>query len=330
MAIPNKKLEVGSLENSLENFKRDVLEGLSRERKHIPSIYFYDERGSELFNQITKHPDYYLTNCEIEILNKNKEKIANLFKNETLNLIELGPGEGIKTTLLIEEFLQDNIHFTYIPIDISKQYLINIKKQLENKFKNLIVDPKNKDYIEGIEDIDNLRSRRNLILFLGSSIGNFDPQSSLDFLKNIAKDLNPNDYMLIGFDLCKKDTEIMIRAYNDSDGITSAFNLNILQRMNRELKANFIIEHYKHFGTYNPNLRAMESFLISLKKQEVKIAEINKSFVFEPFEAIHVEYSHKYTLPEIQHLAMESGFEVVENFFDAKNYYVDSLWKVHG
>lgn len=329
MALPKRELEVKNVESSLGNFKKDVLEGLSKRQKKIPSIYFYDERGSELFTQITKHQDYYLTECELSILEKNKKTLSSFFKKESLNLIEFGPGEGIKTALLIEQFLQDNLDFKYIPIDISREYLASLKRKLQDKFEKLVVEPKNKDYLEGLDDVAHLSNRRNLILFLGSSIGNLDNASALTFLGNIAGELNDGDYILIGFDLCKKNISTLIKAYNDGDGITRAFNLNLLERMNRELGADFIIENFYHYGTYNPEIKAMESYLISLKEQEVKIRALNKTFRLEAFEAIHVEYSHKYTSAEIQTLAREAGFEVIENYLDTQNYYMDSLWRLN-
>lgn len=315
------------IESSLEIFKKDVLEGFSKKNKQIPSQYFYDEQGSKLFNQITKHPDYYLTNCDIEILQTHKGRISNFLKGKNLNVIELGPGEGIKTKLLIEQFLKDNIDFKYIPVDVCNEYLLGIQNQLQNEYQHLSVEPKPANYLKCLEFIQSISKRPNLILFLGSSIGGLDLNSAHQFFDKVSKALNPGDYILTGFDLCK-DISLLIKAYNDSDGITRDFNFNLLHRMNRELNANFNIGQFCHYGSYNAQTKAMESYLVSLVEQEVFIAALEKTFVFEPFEAIHVEYSLKYTLPQIQQFADNSHFEIIENFLDSKGYFVNSLWRL--
>lgn len=170
--------------------------------------------------------------------------------------------------------------------------------------------------------------KKNFILFLGSSIGNFDPVTTQLFFSGIFNKLHDGDYVLIGFDL-RKDIDIMIKAYNDSDGITRAFNLNLLVRMNHELGANFMIDKFGHYGTYNVYSGAMESYLVSLKEQNVHIGALEQSFKFEALEPIHVEYSYKYLLSQINDYAKSSGFKIVKNFFDSRQYYVNSLWQVN-
>ncbi|ARG96940.1 L-histidine N(alpha)-methyltransferase [Legionella micdadei] len=309
-----------------QEFSHDVLIGFSKAHKEINSKYFYDEYGSELFNQITRHPDYYLTNCELEILDTYKNDLASSLKNEKFNLIELGPGEGIKTRLLIDYFLADNLSFSYYTIDISKKYLNQIIEQFNNQLPHLETVALNADYLNGIKWLGSTSKNRNFVLFLGSSIGNFDINSTKEFLGMMRNFLHPGDYVLIGFDLLK-NIDVLMRAYNDRDGITREFNLNLLRRMNYELGANFNTESFYHYGTYNVYLKRMESYLVSNKAQIVYIEALKKSFKFKEFEAIHVESSHKYTFSKVAKLARATGFEIVRNFTDSNQYFLDSLWR---
>ena len=310
-----------------KEFMHEILIGLSKTRKQIPSKYFYDDRGSELFNQITRHPDYYLTDCELEILNSYKHELSALLKNESFNLIELGPGEGIKTRLLLDRFLADQLSFSYFTIDISKKYLTKIIDQFNVELPQLETIALNSDYLNGIRWLSANSSKRNFLLFLGSSIGNFDLNSSKEFLGMLRSFLHPGDYLLIGFDLLK-DIEILMRAYNDEAGITREFNLNLLRRMNKDLAANFNVDTFHHYGTYNAYTKAMESHLLSKKEQIVYIGALKKSFGFKEFEPIHVESSQKYTLSQIENLANATQFKVVNNFTDSKRYFINSLWMV--
>jgi dimethylhistidine N-methyltransferase len=308
-------------------FIQDLAIGLAKSKKQIPSKYFYDEHGSELFNQITRHPDYYLTQCEVEILNLNKTQIANLFNSEPFNLVELGPGEGIKTQILIEEFLQKSLQFTYLPIDISKKYLKTLVDEFSAKLQYLKLLPLYSDYFHGLEWLRKHSKRTNLVLFLGSSIGNFTPMEVKDFLEHLCHSLNKNDYVLLGFDL-HKDIQVLMRAYDDNDGITRNFNLNLLDRINRELQADFDIRKFKHYATYNVYNCAMESYLISQEPQTIAIEALGQSFTFDKIEPIHVEYSHKFSLKQINDLAENTGFEIIQTFSDSKKYFIDTLWRV--
>jgi dimethylhistidine N-methyltransferase len=316
-----------SCHDELNEFRRDVLAGLNKPQKQIQSKYFYDEHGSELFNQITRHPDYYLTQCEIEILNNCKNRLARLLGSHPFNLVELGPGEGIKTQLLINEFLHESLNFNYLPIDISKKYLYMIINDFREKQPRLKLTPLHADYFRGLEWLRKNSQNRNLILFLGSSIGNFDPVITLEFLHHLCNSLNPGDYVFLGFDL-RKNVDVLMSAYDDIDGITRDFNLNLLKRINRELNADFNIEKFGHYATYNVYTGAMESYLISMEPQIVTIEALEKSFSFDSIEPIHVEYSHKYLPSQIDQLAQETGFVIVDKFTDSRNYFMDTLWQV--
>lgn len=308
-------------------FMVDVHKGLSKTHKSIPSKYFYDQHGSELFNQISHHPDYYLTNIEIEILNLHKRRLSHLLSNEAFNLIEFGPGEGIKTNLLIDQFLEDSLEFTYASIDISDNYLIKLIEKIKNKYHHLKLYHFNDDYLSGLQSATQKLTGRNVVLFLGSSIGNFAYNEANNFILNLRKILKPGDYVLIGFDLCK-DIDKLLRAYNDSDGITKNFNLNLLKRINDELGGDFKINQFTHYGTYNPSTCAMESYLISKNKQIVHIDKLEQKFTFHEFEPIHVESSHKYLLSHIEQLAISNGFQIVEDYMDPEGYFTDSLWQI--
>ncbi|KTC72480.1 Histidine-specific methyltransferase EgtD [Legionella birminghamensis] len=323
-----KTISEGKLpKNDLHEFMLDVEKGLSGRKKFISSKYFYDAKGSELFNQITRHPDYYLTKCELEILEENKREFASIFGESSFNLIELGPGEGIKSRIFLDQFLKDSLDFTYFTIDISRRYLNQIVKQFHQDLPKLKLIALNSDYFSGLHWLSQRSKRRNVVLFLGSSIGNFNPKDTETFLKNIANDLQNDDYLLIGFDL-RKDIDILNKAYNDSDLITRNFNLNLLTRMNRELGAHFDLEKFQHYATYNVYSGAMESYLLSRAKQSIRIDALNRSFNFYEYEPIHVEYSYKYLIDHIEEIAHKSGFEIVKNYMDSKSYFVDSLWRV--
>ncbi|MFA5959708.1 MAG: L-histidine N(alpha)-methyltransferase [Tatlockia sp.] len=308
-------------------FLLDVLQGFSKPKKSLSSKYFYDEAGSELFNQITRHPDYYLTQSEIAILDHNKNELADLLANSSFNLVELGPGEGLKTQVLLNAFLKKQLSFSYYAIDISHKYLHHLVDKFNQETPDLDAIALNGDYLQGIQWLGSHSKKRNFLLFLGSSIGNFNLSAATEFLLLLRGFLHPGDYLLIGFDLLK-EIDILLRAYNDNDGITRQFNLNLLKRMNRELGANFNLDSFYHYGTFNAYSKAMESYLISNKEQIVYFSALNKSFSFKEFEAIHVESSQKYTLSEINKLASAAQCKVVKNFTDSKCRFVNSLWQV--
>ena len=309
-----------------DTFKKDILVGLNHPTKYIPSMYFYDETGSFLFDQITEHKDYYLTNCEIEILKNAKDKISKYLKGKAFNLIEFGPGNGSKAKILIQQFLKDDLTFTYMPIDISQKYLDNIIQSFKEEIPQLHINAIQQDYLKGMKDLSAQSANPNFVLFLGSNIGNLTLLAAQSFLKDLKNSLNKGDYVLIGFDL-RKDINTLMNAYDDSDGITRAFNYNLLKRVNTELEANFILDNFYHYVTYNVTLGAMESYLVSTEEHSVDILALNSTIQFHAYEPIHVESSHKYLHAQIEKLAANAGFEVFMNFTDQKKYFVDSLWR---
>ncbi|MCJ7580931.1 MAG: L-histidine N(alpha)-methyltransferase [Candidatus Aminicenantes bacterium] len=311
-----------------QDFSTDVLIGLSQMPKKLSSKYFYDERGSQLFQEIMELSEYYLTSCEFEILSEHKEKIALEMAGEAFNLIEFGSGDGRKTNILLDHFQEHGFEFQYHPIDISEKAMSALIERMNREFPGLSTEGIVAEYFEGLKWLNNTVSKRNLILFLGSNLGNFDKAHSRAFLHNLWNVLNNGDVLVIGFDL-KKDIEVMLKAYNDSKGVTAEFNLNLLRRINLELGGNFDLERFRFYAGYDVFSGAIESYLVSLGKQEVYIEKIGQSFLFDSWEPIHTEYSYKYLESDIEELAERTGFLIKKQLYDSKRCFVDSVWIVN-
>lgn len=307
-------------------FARDVLNGLQSMPKQIPAQYFYDEQGSILFQKITAHEDYYLTRAEYSILEKVNEELAGSIDTDVIDIIELGVGDGHKTQLVLEGFLKLQKEINLYPIDISAKAMAQLGETL-GQHEHLTIHGVIADYFAGLAHVREHSTNRQLVLFLGSNIGNFNPLQSQRFLKKLRSILNTGDHILIGFDL-KKDIATLNRAYNDSAGYTRQFNLNLLQRINNELDGHFDLHQFEHYGAFNPRLGAMESFLISKQRQSVYIEALDSHFEFDKFEPVHLEYSFKYMEEEVEKLAEDTGFEVVHHYLDDEERFVDSLWRV--
>lgn len=305
-------------------FAQDVLAGLSRIPKKLSSKYFYDETGDKLFQDIMNMPEYYLTDAEYEIFETHKHKILQLIGNKPFDLIELGAGDGTKTKVLLRYFLAKGADFQYRPIDISENVLLELEEDLKANVPDLRVKSLPGDYFKMLEKLNAAHGARKVILFIGANIGNLTREDATAFLQKIQQNMDAGDFLLIGFDL-KKDPQVILNAYNDPSGITAAFNLNLLQRMNRELSADFQVDSFKHWETYNPATGETKSYLVSTKKQAVHI--LDETFSFDAWEAIDVELSLKYSLSEIENLAKTTGFKVTQHFFDSNNYFVDTLWQ---
>ncbi len=311
-----------------QQFALDVLIGLSEKPKRLSSMYFYDDVGSVLFQQIMALPEYYLTNCEFEILKTHSSSIVDLIgEGESFNLIELGAGDGTKTSLLIEQFLKREMSFQYIPIDISQSAMQILMKNLAQQFKKLTANGLVAEYFDGLRWISQINTRRNLVLILGSNLGNFNQAKTRVFLRSLWNVLKDGDLVVIGFDL-KKDIDVMLKAYNDSRGITAQFNLNLLNRINNELGGQFNLDTFRFYANYNVFSGAIESFLVSLTDQTVFVAQIGESFHFDAWEPIHTEYSYKFLKSDIEKLAANTGYRIEKQLFDSKHYFTDSIWSV--
>jgi len=309
-------------------FADDVLRGLSSDPKFLSSKYFYDDEGSRLFQEIMKLPEYYLTKSEFEIFSGQTKEIYEAFgaSSAEFDLIELGAGDGTKTSVLVDYFLKQDIAFTYVPIDISEEALNFLTEKFRTQFPNLLIQTERGDYFRALETFKSKSDKRKIILFLGSNIGNFGKAQAQDFFVSLRAVMNDDDLLFIGFDL-QKDPRTILSAYDDSQNVTAAFNMNLLTRINRELGANFILEDFSHYASYHPIDGAARSFLMSRKVQTVSIEALNKTFEFAAWEPIFMEISQKYNLKMIEDLARASGFEVAGNFYDNKNFYTNSLWK---
>lgn len=317
-----------TMQNTLETFKQDVLTGLSASNKYLQAKYFYDTQGDYLFQKIMHCPEYYLTNCELEILSRQVNDILDICQKQIkeFDVVELGPGDAIKSIFLLEKLVQRQETLTYLPIDISNHIIQTLTKNISEKIKGTQVKGLPGEYLEMLAQIKehHLPGRNKLVLFLGSSLGNMEFKEGITFLKKLRDMLYPGDLLLLGLDLAKAP-EIILSAYNDKANITKEFNLNLLHRINRELNGNFNVERFSHFPIYDIQNNACKSYLISLMEQEVQIAGQSVSFLEK--ETIHMEISQKYDRNSIQKMLEQTGFALIHHFFDSKNWFVDTLWQ---
>jgi len=316
-------------QDELKTFKAEVSSGLSSSPKRLSSRFFYDEEGSDLFRSITRLPEYYLTGCELEILKEHGKRILSLLGEKEFNLVELGSGDGSKVVHLIDPVLAKNRRLTYLPIDLSASALETLTDFLCRRSQNLDVRCILAEYSSGLQWIKGHLEGRTMVLFLGSNLGNFELVESETFLSQVRAGLSPGDVLVLGLDL-RKDIETMVRAYNDSAGVTARFNLNLLRRINHQLGGNFDPRKFRYYSTYSPGSGGVDSFLISLSSQSVFIRDLCATFDFEPGEPIYTEHSHKYSETEIRRLASQTGFVIEASFYDSRKYFVDSVWRVPG
>jgi dimethylhistidine N-methyltransferase len=276
-----------------------------------------------------KLPEYYLTGCEMEVFETQTEAIHKAFANGDgrFDLIELGAGDGTKTAVLIDHFLRKGADISYSPIDISQEALDHLTATFSARFRTLKMRTLNGDYFQILRSLRDLSTRRKVLLFLGSNIGNFSRERAVSFFRALRSVMSDDDLLFIGFDL-QKDPHVIAAAYDDKEGVTAKFNLNLLTRINRELAGTFQTDKFLHYANYRPNEGSARSFLISREKQTVTIGALNRSFEFAQWEPIFMEISQKYSMEMIESLAVESGFAIKQNFFDGRSYYCDSLWSV--
>ena len=293
---------------------REVLQGLEKEQKQLPSKYFYDERGSHLFEEITELDEYYLTRTEIDIMQSNMPDIIHTVGNDVV-LMELGSGSSRKTRLLLDHL---SCITAYIPVEISEQFLESVVQNLATGYPDLTVKPISTDYTQPFELPEINQQYSQLVVFYpGSTIGNFHPPEAKQFLNTVANLMEPNDAMLVGVDL-KKDTDVLETAYNDQNGITAAFNKNILHHINRKLDGNFDSDNFKHHAFFNADEGRIEMHLIAQKDHTITVAD--EDFSFLKGESIHTENSYKYSVKEFKEL-VTPWFTVNEVWTDPNNYF---------
>ena len=315
------------METSQNQFCEDVINGLSLTPKHMDSKYFYDDKGDKLFQQIMACPEYYPTDCEMEILTRQSVAIAEVLiaDGSPFNLIELGAGDATKSIHLLSELLNRSADFTYRPIDISGHVIELLHDTLPRALPNLRIEGLPGEYFDMLKQATADTDKRNVVLFLGANIGNMAIHDAEDFCKVLHMHLNKGDMAFIGFDL-KKHPKIILDAYNDAGGITKQFNLNLLTRINNELGADFKIDQFDHYPTYDPETGSCKSYLISLTDQRVNICDESINFVKD--EYILMEISQKYSAEQTRDMAAKSHFTPVKDFYDSHNWFIDTVWEV--
>ncbi len=296
-----------------EVFRAEVLAGLRSARKQLPCKYFYDERGSSLFEQICDLPEYYLTRSEFSILQRYARDISGVLGEGCL-LVEFGSGSSLKTRMVLDH-LSDPVG--YVPIDISRSALVEASKGLRGRYRGLKVAPMCADYTTQLT-LPRIEARKNVVFFPGSTIGNFEPADATRFLRRARQMAGPGSGLLIGVDL-KKHPRVLHAAYNDAAGVTAKFNLNLLERIDRELCGNFGAGRFGHYAYYNPRLGRIEMHLISMREQEVRIGD--QRIGFKEGESVFTESSYKYTIADFEQMAGEAGYRLERTWLDERRWF---------
>lgn len=309
-------------------FEQEVYDGLTAQPKFLSSKYFYDEIGDKLFQDIMAMPEYYLTNCEFDILENHKERIAEIFTNikKPFSLFELGAGDGKKTKILLRHFSEKDIDFDYRPIDISQNALDQLETAVIKELPSVEINTMQGTYFDTLADIGKSNNKRKIILFLGSNIGNLLHPQAISFLKNMQEVLNEDDLIFMGFDQ-KKNPQTILDAYNDKTGITEAFNKNILARINKEMGGTFNLDKFIHWEVYDPETGTAKSYLVSKEKQTIRISGLDLEVNFKAWETVHTEISQKYDDDVVAWLANEAGLKITHHFSDENKFYKNYIFK---
>lgn len=306
------------------SFADDVREGLLAQPKHLFPKYFYDELGSQLFDAICLLPEYYLTRAENEILTRYADEIVQSVDGEK-TLLEMGSGSASKTRLIIEALLKRQPDLHFIPVDISASALSNSSRVLLQSYPRLRITAYASDYYDGLAALSKEERGRTLTLFLGSNIGNFDGEEARTFLRALRSVLREGDALLLGADL-KKAKPVLEAAYDDALGITAAFNLNLLARINRELEADFDLRAFKHYVEYNEAIGRVEIYIESLRDQTVALRKLDINVHFHKGERVHTENSYKYDLEDLSRLATATGFTRTRTWLDEREQFSSNLF----
>lgn len=307
-----------------ETFAEDVRRGLTATPKTLPCVYFYDDKGSRLFEAICELPEYYLTRAEAEILATYADEIVEEV-GDRLELVELGSGSATKTRYIIDAIVGRQGSLRYRPIDISRAALDDSAAALSVDFRTLTIQAIEGEYAEGIRSLRGAADVARLILFLGSNIGNMSPDEAVGFLTAIRANVNAGDAMLIGMDL-RKDPGVLERAYDDSAGITAAFNMNVLERVNRELGADLDLGTFRHAARYDEAEGRVEMHLVSQVAQTAALPTLGLQVEFAEGETIHTENSYKYSLDQIDDIAARAGWEVRRRWLDSRSQFSLNLF----
>src|SRR5215472_8347908 len=318
-AIPNNRLQFHDLDLGMyrHTFAQDVAFGLTASQKWLPPKYFYDERGSQLYEQICALREYYLYRAELEILSTYAAEIHAEIGH--LALVELGSGNATKTRYLLTAYEWAGQPFRYCPVDICREILWDTANRLLREYAYIEIRAMHTDFAGQPEVIQALQLEKKAVAFFGSSLGNFTPEESVEFLQRIAAILGPEDVFLLGIDL-KKSPAILVPAYDDAQGVTAAFNRNILHRINRELGGRFDPHSFEHLALYNEEQSRIEMHLRSRQAQRVPIVKIEQVVSFGKDETIHTESSYKYTVDEVRELGYQANLALRRAWFDARRY----------
>jgi len=302
-----------------------VIQSLTETPKRLSSKYFYDKNGDSLFQAIMMSPDYYLTRCEMEIFTCQAKEIVDrlLSQNTDFELIELGPGNCAKSIHLLRALIAANASFNYVPIDISENVISELQSFLPDKVPDLRFNGLVGDYFDALAFHCWLPGKRKVVMCLGGNIGNMTVAQSNRFCEKLRGYLQPGDQCIIGFDLVKHPA-IIQRAYDDRDGFTREFNLNLLKRINRDLGADFRIDQFDHYCSYDPLTGAAKSYLVCVSDMVVHLP--GASIPFEKDECIWTEISQKYSKDQIHQMAVSNGFIHTAAFLDAKSWFMDAIW----
>lgn len=321
----SERLELHRIQDTdlVADFRDSVLAGLSATPKSIPPKYFYDERGSQLFEDITETEEYYPTRTEAEILAKYSGDIIET-TGDDLCLVELGSGSSTKTRMIMDAIGARQGGFEYIPIDISPTIVTEFGMKLLEDYPDISIRGMICDYHRAMEELRHYDAGNKLILFLGSSIGNYTPEDARLLLKDVCAAMQPGDFLLIGCDLIKDDQTINL-AYNDAAGVTAEFNLNLLTRINRELNGNFDLSAFEHSAFYNREQSRIEMHLVSLAEQTVTVGTPERSFHFEKGESIHTENSYKFDDKSLTWLFEGAGLKRVRQWTDSRQWFALNL-----
>ncbi|PYS52180.1 MAG: L-histidine N(alpha)-methyltransferase [Acidobacteria bacterium] len=326
--IPTERLVIHNLARATDTragLAEDVRAGLSLSPKRLFPKYFYDALGSELFEAICLLPEYYLTRAENEILTRHADEIIREVDGQSLSLIEMGSGSASKTRLVIEALLRRQSELLFIPVDISASALETSSRVLLQSYPALRIEAYAGDYFDGLAALSEVKRGRTLALFLGSNIGNFDADEAHTFLCALRRVLNSGDALLLGADL-RKSSEVLEAAYDDALGVTAAFNLNQLARINRELDASFQLRAFRHRVIYNKSAGRVEVYIESLREQTVSIRKLGMQIHFSEGERIHTENSYKYDLEGLSQMASATGFERTRTWTDEREQFSSNLF----
>ncbi len=302
-----------------------VREGLGATPKRLPSWLFYDAAGSALFEQITELPEYYLTRTERAIFESYAGEMLQA-AGPSLTLVELGAGTASKTCVLIEELLERQSRALFYPIDVSPTALREAVTQLSGQFPQLRINPIIADYTGGVDALNRI-SGRKLVLYIGSSIGNFEPGQAVGILRRIRRSLRAGDALLLGTDFAKSP-KVLLPAYNDAQGVTAAFNKNILARLNRELDADFDLDAFRHVALWNKQCSRMEMHLESVSAQQAFLPALDMDVSFAASERIHTENSYKYTHEMVETILRDGGFKLELSWHDRQKWFGVHLARV--